>query len=111
MPRKRHPVGKRFEFARFLADYVSRAGDSGAWLASTDLATSRQKFQRAFAAEFLCPISSLIGFLGGNFTEPAIEDAASYFGVSEQTVESLLANNGYIGPSQDESRFPYRIGG
>jgi hypothetical protein len=109
VPRKWHPVGKRFEFARFLADYLWRDGASGDWLTSTDLATSRQKFQRAFAAEFLCPISSVVGFLAGDFTESAIEDAALHYGVSEQTVESLLANNGYIAPRQSEHLFPYRI--
>ena len=109
VPRKRHPIAKRFEFARFLADYLCRDGATREWLTSTDLATSRQKFQRAFAAEFLCPISSVIGFLGKDFTEPAIEDAASHYGVSEQTVESLLANNGYIAPRQNENVFPYRI--
>lgn len=105
LPRKRHPVAKRFEFARFLGDCAN--GEPKRWLASTDLATSRQKFQRAFAAEFLCPIKSLDDFLGGDFSEPAIEDAATKFHVSEQTVESLLANNGYIAPRFDLGGLPY----
>lgn len=107
LPRKRHPVAKRFEFARFLGDCAN--GELKRWLASTDLATSRQKFQRAFAAEFLCPIKALDSFLGGDFSEPAIEEAATEFHVSEQTVESLLANNGYIPPRFDQGGLPYRL--
>lgn len=106
VPRKRHPVAKRFEFARFLGDYIN--GEPERWLASTDLPTWRQKFQRAFAAEFLCPIASLVEYLGGDYTESAIEEAAANFNVSEKTVESLLANNGYT-PRFDEAGLPYRI--
>ena len=105
VPRKRHPVAKRFEFARFLGDYAN--SEPSNWLASTDLATSRQKFQRAFAAEFLCPIKSLDRFLSGDFSEPAIEEAATEFHVSEKTVESLLANNGYIPRRFDDGALPY----
>lgn len=108
VPRKRHPIAKRFEFSRFLGDYAN--SEVKGWLASTDLATSRQKFQRAFAAEFLCPIKSLDDFLSGDFSEPAIEEAASNFGVSEQTVESLLANNGYIAPRFERGGLPYQLG-
>ena len=80
--------------ARFLGDYVSREAKDGQWLVSTDLGTARQKFQRAFAAEFLCPISALVEFLGEDYSETAIEDAAEHFQVGQRTVESLLVNNG-----------------
>lgn len=113
IPRKRHPVSRRFELSRFIADLV-QAEDASQWLASTDLSTSRQKFQRAFAAEFLCPIDSLTGFLEGDYSESAIEDAADHFDVSERTVESLLANNGLIqSPWMSdyiEVRPPYPLG-
>lgn len=107
VPRKRHPVAKRFEFSRFLGDYLGSAGNNGQWLASTDLSTARQKYQRAFAAEFLCPIDALVDFLHGDYSESAIEEVATDFGVSEQTVESLLANNGYITPTSPASGLPY----
>ena len=107
IPRKRHPTAKRFEFSRLLGDHLNNRGASTCWLASTDLATSRQKFQRAFSAEFLCPIDSLVGFLDMDFSESAVEEAASYFGVSDQTVESLLANNGYIAPRVFKGWLPY----
>lgn len=96
VPRKRNPVGRRFELARFLGEYLRPSIDKDRWLASTDLGTSRQKYQRAFAAEFLCPIDALMSFLNGDFSSYAIEEAAQRFEVSEQTVTSLLLNNGYI---------------
>lgn len=109
VPRKRHRLAKRFEFSRFLGDHLREPEGSAHWLASTDLATSRQKYQRAFAAEFLCPIRSLVEFLGDDFTESAFEEAADRFGVSEQTVESLLANNGYLAAPFYGLEMPYRL--
>ena len=92
--RKNHPTAKRFEFARFMADQIfNRNTDSRNWLVTTDLYTSRQKFQRAFAAEFLCPIDALTEFVGTEISESSIENAASYFDVSEKVIENQLANN------------------
>jgi hypothetical protein len=97
MPRKHHPVSRRFELSRFIADLVQVQG-APQWLTSTDLSTSRQKFQRAFAAEFLCPIDELKAFLNGDYSESGIEDAMEYYDVREHTVTSLLANHGLIQP-------------
>lgn len=108
VPRKRNPTGRRFELARFLAEYLRPSTREARWLASTDLTTSRQKYQRAFAAEFLCPINALMSVLGGDFSSYAIEDAADRFNVSEQTVTSLLHNNGYIHLPRTGS-MPYRM--
>lgn len=96
VPRRHSPAAQRFELARFLGEYLRPSTREPRWLASTDLGTSRQKYQRAFAAEFLCPIDALTSFLGRDFSSYAIEDAADEFSVSEQTVTSLLLNNGYI---------------
>jgi len=108
VPRRRNPAGRRFELARFLGEYLSPSTHGARWLASTDLSTSRQKYQRAFAAEFLCPIDSLTSFLGGDFSSYAIEEAAAEFDVSEKTIESLLRNNGYIHHHGTDS-LPYRM--
>ncbi|MBN8454098.1 MAG: hypothetical protein J0M31_13580, partial [Candidatus Accumulibacter sp.] len=107
-PRKRNPGGKRFELARFLGEYLRPAADELRWLVSTDLWTFRQKYQRAFAAEFLCPIDSLTSFLNGDFSSYAIEEAAAEFDVSEQTVTSLLRNNGYMHDHWTDG-MPYRM--
>lgn len=109
VPRKRHPVAKRFEFARLLGDHLCEPTGSTYWLTSTDLATSRQKYQRAFAAELLCPIKSLVDFLADDFSESALEEAATQFDVSEKTVESLLMNNGYLEGAYNRSEMPYRL--
>ncbi len=108
IPRRRNPAGQRFELARFLGEYLRTSSHEAHWLASTDLSTSRQKYQRAFAAEFLCPIDSLTSYLGGDFSSYAIEEAAANFDVSEQTITSLLLNNGYIHHSWTE-RMPYQM--
>jgi Domain of unknown function (DUF955). len=95
-PRKSHPLAKRFEFARLIGDYLLYGNDGKSWLASTDIKTSRQKYQRAFAAEFLCPLDSLQAYLDNDYSESAIEDAAEYFDVSQQTIETILINNRLI---------------
>ena len=108
IPRKQNPAGQRFELARFLGEYLRSSPNEACWLASTDLGTSRQKYQRAFAAEFLCPIDGLTSFLDGDFSSYAIEEAANTFNVSEQTVTTLLLNNGYIHHHWTGS-MPYRM--
>lgn len=107
VPRKKHPISKRFELSRYVGDFIYTG--SNQWLTNTDLGTSRQKYQRAFAAEFLCPINGLIEFLKNDFSDEAIEDAALHFCVSEKTISSLLANNHYI-EYQSMNESPYYIG-
>jgi hypothetical protein len=92
---KRNRPARRFEAARFIADYLSAEG-SDRWLPITDAATARQKLQRAFAAEFLCPIDSLRSYLGDEFLPEAFEDAAEHFGISEMAIKSHLANHHLI---------------
>lgn len=109
--RKKHPIAKRFELARLIGDYLFYGNRGESWLTSTDLRTSRQKYQRAFAAEFLCPLNSLQNYLDNDYSESAIEDAGDHFQVSSQTVESILANNGLISSPQSlsdlEASLPY----
>ncbi len=108
IPRRGGQNGKRFELARFLGDILTKPATASAhdWLVSSDLVTARQKRQRAFAAEFLCPIEALDDFLDGDYSEAMREDAAIHFNVSEQTITSLLANNSRI--ERIESSFPYQ---
>lgn len=94
VPRKRHPIARRFELARFVGGYTDAVvRDGNSWFASTDAGTARQKYQRAFAAEFLCPIRSLRAFLNEDFSDDAVENAATEFGVSDWTVVTQLMNN------------------
>jgi Zn-dependent peptidase ImmA (M78 family) len=70
------------------------------WLPTTDAKTVRQKIQRAFAAEFLCPIASLKYWLQGDYSLESIEDAGAYFDVSPLAIRSHLANHGLIHPAE-----------
>lgn len=89
-------TGRRFDLARLLGDRLLSEEDERLRPA-TAAHTYRQKMQRAFAAEFLCPIEALRDFLGDDFSDEAQENAAQHFEVSPRTVATLLANNGDIG--------------
>lgn len=94
--RKNNALGKRFEYARLVGDVVYTRGAENVWLAATDMTTSRQRFQRAFAAELLCPLDDLLERLGGDYSEEAQESAAAHFEVSPHVVLSKLRNSGYL---------------
>lgn len=90
--RARTNFSRRFEAARFLGDWLMENGVDK-WFPTTDGKTARQKVQRAFAAEFLCPIESLTEFLQEDFSEDRIEEATGYFAVSTRTILSHLVNH------------------
>jgi hypothetical protein len=90
--RKRHSTGRRFEAARLLGDYVI-APNVDRWFPATDADTARQKVQRAFAAELLCPIDELRDMLKGEFSDDAILDASEHFQVSPLMVRAHLVNH------------------
>ena len=111
--RKRNKPGRRFELARLLGDALM-ADTNDRWLPATDAKTARQKMQRAFAIEFLCPIQSLTAFLGDDFSSDATEEAAEHFGVSHTAVETHLVNNGLLSSDvlrehDNDFEFPYVI--
>ena len=85
-------TARRFALSRLFGDWIL---DQGAYSLrpATDSATYRQKRQRAFAAEFLCPLESLEEFLGGDFSEEKRTDAADHFEVSPWTVDTTLVNH------------------
>ena len=89
------PTGRRFELARLLADRLLFDEDHRLHPA-TRTYTYRQKMQRAFAGEFLCPIHSLADHLDGDYSDDAKEDAADTFRVSPLAVTTLLVNNGLV---------------
>lgn len=95
--RKRNRHGRRFELARFLCDYAV-AGQADSWLPVSDAKTSRQRTQRAFAAEFLCPFEALAEFMAGDFSLDAVEEAAERFEVGAATVQTQLVNCGLLPP-------------
>ena len=89
-------TGRRFALARLVADHIAVSQDERL-LPMTPARTSRQKFQRAFAQELLCPIADLEDFLGT--AQPGNEDiyeAAAHFDVSLLTVTTILVNKGMM---------------
>jgi hypothetical protein len=92
-----YPANQRFALMRLVADNLTAQPDDKL-LPASDIKTYRQKFQRAFAQEFLCPYQELKEFIVSS--EPNyddIEDAALHFGVSPLLIKSVLINKGHIG--------------
>lgn len=90
--RKRKTPARRFELARFIGDVLFTGSPVEGWYVSSDIPTERQKLQRAFAAEFLCPAEGALEQLRGDYSEPAVEQVADQFGVSTEIVENLITN-------------------
>ena len=90
--RSKWATGRRFELARLLGDRLTTGYLNERLLPATRAYTYRQKFQRAFAAELLCPFEALKEQMDGDYSADAREDVAHYFGVSERTVTTLLVN-------------------
>lgn len=92
-------TGRRFEAARLLCDaLLVPKGEK--FMPSTDAKTSRQKIQRAFAAEFLCPIESLKAFVGTDSSTSNIERAANHFEISPLAIASHLTNHRVLSPER-----------
>lgn len=97
---RKSPTGMRFELSRILGDAIINPSSNEEWLVASDYNSTRQKSQRAFAAELLCPIGSLDTFLDGDYSAENQEEAARHYNVSLQTINSLLVNNRLIGRDQ-----------
>ena len=92
----RYGTSRRFELARLVADHLS-AGEEDVLLPGTRSMTSRQKFQRAFAQEFLCPFPELEEYLGTDYpNSDDIYDAAQHFDVSPLLIHTTLVNKGVL---------------
>ena len=93
--------GRRFDLARLIGDFIF--GGQGKLHPATRAYTYRQKAQRSFAAELLCPFKTLDEMLGGDYSPEAQQDAAEYFAVSPMTVNTLLMNHGRIERTDPET--------
>ena len=89
--RSKWETGRRFDLARLLGDRL--LGQTEPMLPATRAYTYRQKAQRAFAAELLCPYQAVRGFLGADRSEERREEAAAHFEVSPFAISTTLANN------------------
>lgn len=88
-----HRTGRRFAVARILGDRMLAPPSHESLLPVTDAETCRQKMQRAFAAEFLCPFSSLKDEMHGDCSSKGMERAAKHFGVSPLLAQRQLSNH------------------
>jgi hypothetical protein len=87
---------RRFTASRLLADSLYFSNQERL-LPATHAKTSRQKFQRSFAQEFLCPFEALLEKI--QTTQPDeddISEAADYFQVSPLMVRTTLVNHGRL---------------
>ena len=93
----KHPHSRRFGLARLLADHII-ADDGDALLPATRRKTVRQKFQRAFAREFLCPFDDLRELLDSDSpSEETIQNASEHFNVSPLMIHAALVDKGVLG--------------
>ena len=102
--RSKWKTGRRFELARILGDRLMTA-ETGTLFPSTRASTYRQKMQRAFAAELLCPFDILYTNLDGDFSGEAQQEMAEYFEVSPFTVRTSLVNRGLLAREDIETDF------
>ncbi|MFA6019216.1 MAG: hypothetical protein WC722_03075 [Rhodospirillales bacterium] len=94
--RSRNLVGRRFELARLLADQIA-ASPADRLLPATPAKTGRQKFQRAFASEFLCPYHEIVEEFGNKLPDDdEIESVAAKYEVSSLLVKTGLVNKGVL---------------
>lgn len=98
--RARVVTGRRFEITRLVADHiVAPSGDR--LLPITGAKTDRQKFQRAFAQEFLLPFDELHERLGrprpsDDISDEDIDDVAQEYEVSPLLIRTALVNRGVL---------------
>jgi Zn-dependent peptidase ImmA (M78 family) len=89
---KSRPVNRRFALSRLIGDHLITANNERL-LPLTRMITGRQKFQKAFAQELLCPFMELKEFLGDSPpNNEIIEDAAYHFEVSPLVIGTALVN-------------------
>lgn len=93
---KRQQTGRHFELARLMADNII-APFTDKLLSATMAKTARQKFQRSFAQELLCPFVGLSEFIGSQRPDDdKIEEAANHYHVSPLLVKTTLVNRGCL---------------
>lgn len=93
--RSRWAHSRRFELCRSVGDIIWSGNDSLGPLSAAK--SGRQKFQRAFAQEFLCPFDDLRAYIPNEDpTDDDIHAAARHFHVSERLVQTTLVNHDVI---------------
>ena len=89
--RSSNSTGRRFELARLIGDRV--VVDEGCLFPATMTGSYRQKTQRAFAAELLCPWEAAEPMLEDAESEDDALDVANHFGVSPLLLLNRIEDN------------------
>jgi len=101
-----HDHGRRFDTARLIGDFLSFDQDDRI-MPATNTMTVRQKFQRAFAAEFLCPSEMLKEQYPGGVDQRSlgkvIDEISSRYNVAEQVVLHHMENRKVLSQELIES--------
>ena len=93
--RSRWAHSRRFELCRSLGDIIWSGNDPLGPLSAAK--SGRQKFQRTFAQEFLCPFDDLRAYIPNEDpTDDDIHAAARHFHVSERLIQTTLVNHDVI---------------
>ncbi|MBI1292851.1 hypothetical protein GC173_16685 [bacterium] len=90
-----YPTTKRFAVGRLLGDQLL-AGYDEPLIPATKAKTVRQRLQRAFSQELLCPVDAIKDRLwnkGKRASDDEIQRVADEFGVSPRLVSTTLVNN------------------
>lgn len=97
IPYKKYETTQRFSLVRLIGDHLITFDTNDRILPATEAKTSRQKFQRAFAQELLCPFKLLQNYFGDKKpNDSKIEEAACYFNVSPLMIKATLKNKGVL---------------
>ena len=91
--RSRNLPGRRFELARLFGDRAL-VGE-GSLFPATSTSSYRQKVQRAFAAELLCPWEAAESMLHQVVSEDDATDVANHFGVSPLLLYNRIIDQGW----------------
>jgi hypothetical protein len=100
-----HKEGRRFDTARLIGDFIAFDRDERI-IPATNTVTTRQKFQRAFAAEFLCPsmmIKEQYSDIDQRSIGKVVDEISNEYGVSEQVVVHHMENRQVLSHAMFES--------
>ena len=94
-------TGQRFTLARLVGDHLDRLDQEEKLLPVTGARTSRQKFQRAFAQELLCPYESLREHIDNeqDINGDNVKKIALHYDVAPEMILRTLENHSDTSPS------------
>ncbi|MGD0735833.1 MAG: hypothetical protein ABR976_11835 [Terracidiphilus sp.] len=87
-----HTFSRRFDTARLIGDHVG-FDLNDLWRPATGAVTNRQKFQRAFAAEFLCPSEMIRDRFSGRLDQGRIGDIVAGLSAEYEVAERLILHH------------------